>query len=116
MNKTTKMPFKKYITGEVFRDGPIKTGRYRQFTQFDPDIVGCKGMITDAEIANWKKFIDSIRDLTTRGHKPFIFHIGSSSGKRKSKVQRSLEDAGANVFPIKNMKDLTGLVIISILF
>ncbi|MFW9767830.1 MAG: hypothetical protein ACFFF9_03605 [Candidatus Thorarchaeota archaeon] len=66
-------------------------------------------MITDAEIANWKKFIDSIRDLTTRGHKPFIFHIGA--GKRKTKVQRSLEDAGASVFPIKSVKDLPGLVI-----
>lgn len=50
MNKGLKMPFKKYMTGEVFRDGPIKTGRYRQFTQFDPDIVGCKSMTADAEI------------------------------------------------------------------
>ena len=50
MNRNLKMPFKKYLTGEVFRDGPIKTGRYRQFTQFDPDIVGVKGMIADAEI------------------------------------------------------------------
>ncbi|MHA2380875.1 MAG: hypothetical protein ACXADS_16510, partial [Candidatus Thorarchaeota archaeon] len=68
-------------------------------------------MITDAEIANWKKFIDSIRDLTARGHKPFIFHIGAGSGKRKTKAQRSLEDAGASVFPIKSVKDLPGLVI-----
>ncbi|MHA2157997.1 MAG: hypothetical protein ACXABE_03820 [Candidatus Thorarchaeota archaeon] len=68
-------------------------------------------MITDAEIANWKKFIDSIRDLTTKGHKPFIFHIGAHTGKRKSKIQKSLEDAGANVFPIKSVKDLPGLVI-----
>ncbi|MEK6916551.1 MAG: histidine--tRNA ligase [Nanoarchaeota archaeon] len=50
MNPNVKMPFKKYMTGEVFRDGPLKTGRYRQFTQFDPDIVGCKDMIADAEI------------------------------------------------------------------
>jgi hypothetical protein len=68
-------------------------------------------MITDAEIANWKKFIESIRDLTTRGHKPFIFHIGASTGKRRSKVQQALEDAGANIFPIKSVKDLPGLVI-----
>src|SRR3989338_4269247 len=40
MNKSAlKMPFKKYIVGEVFRDGPLKAGRYRQFTQFDPDIA-----------------------------------------------------------------------------
>jgi len=57
MNKGLKMPFKKYLTGEVFRDGPIKTGRYRQFTQFDPDIVGVKGMIADAEILS---VVDSI--------------------------------------------------------
>ncbi len=50
MNKGIKMPFKKYMNGEVFRDGPIKTGRYRQFTQFDPDIVGCESMAADAEI------------------------------------------------------------------
>ncbi|MFW9793916.1 MAG: hypothetical protein ACFFEE_06435, partial [Candidatus Thorarchaeota archaeon] len=68
-------------------------------------------MITDAEIANWDKFIVSIRTLTTKGHKPFIFHIDRGSGKRKSKVQRALEDAGANVFPLKSEKDLPGLVI-----
>jgi histidyl-tRNA synthetase len=50
MNKAIKKPFKKYMYGEVFRDGPLKKGRYRQFTQFDPDIVGCKSMIADAEI------------------------------------------------------------------
>jgi histidyl-tRNA synthetase len=51
LNKNSlKMPFKKYIVGEVFRDGPLKAGRYRQFTQFDPDIVGCKDMIADAEV------------------------------------------------------------------
>jgi len=50
MNPEMKMPFKKYVTGQVFRDGPIKKGRYREFTQFDPDIVGCEDVIADAEI------------------------------------------------------------------
>ncbi len=50
MNKDIKMPMKKYMEGEVFRDGPIKIGRYRQFTQFDPDVVGCKSMIAEAEL------------------------------------------------------------------
>lgn len=68
-------------------------------------------LITDAEIANWDKFIDSIRVLTKIGHKLFIFHIGSGSGKRKTKVQRALEEAGANVYPIKSAKDLPSLVI-----
>ncbi|MFH2020955.1 MAG: histidine--tRNA ligase [archaeon] len=49
LNPELKMPFKKYITGQVFRDGPLKKGRYREFTQFDPDIVGCQSVIADAE-------------------------------------------------------------------
>ncbi|MFH1399831.1 MAG: histidine--tRNA ligase [Candidatus Woesearchaeota archaeon] len=50
MNPKIKMPFKKYLMGQVFRDGPIKTGRYREFMQMDPDIVGIDSMLADAEI------------------------------------------------------------------
>lgn len=50
MNPQMKMPFKKYMYGDVFRDGPLKLGRYREFFQVDPDIVGVKSMIADAEI------------------------------------------------------------------
>ena len=31
MNPTMKMPFKRYQIGKVFRDGPIKLGRLREF-------------------------------------------------------------------------------------
>ncbi len=68
-------------------------------------------MMTDAEIANWDKFVEAIRSLTSRGHKLFLFHIGGGSGKRKTKTQRALEEAGAVVYPIKSAKDLPGLVI-----
>ncbi len=50
MNPTMKMPFKRYQIGRVFRDGPIKLGRYREFWQCDVDIVGTKNMLADAEI------------------------------------------------------------------
>ena len=50
MNPNTKMPFKRYQIGEVFRDGPVESARYRQFTQCDVDIVGCREMTADAEI------------------------------------------------------------------
>ncbi|MBW3010761.1 histidine--tRNA ligase [Candidatus Woesearchaeota archaeon] len=50
MSPTLKMPFKRYELGPVFRDGPIKLGRYRQFWQCDVDVVGSKNMMTDAEI------------------------------------------------------------------
>ncbi len=50
MNPETKMPFKRYQIGKVYRDGPIKAGRYREFWQYDVDVVGCKTMQADAEI------------------------------------------------------------------
>ncbi|MBI3037397.1 histidine--tRNA ligase [Candidatus Woesearchaeota archaeon] len=49
-NPNLKMPFKRYQIGVVFRDGPLKTGRYREFMQCDVDIVGVKSMEADAEM------------------------------------------------------------------
>ena len=50
MNPTLPMPFKRYEIGKVFRDGPIKAGRYREFTQCDVDIVGVKTQAAEAEL------------------------------------------------------------------
>ncbi len=50
MNPNIKIPFKRYQIGEVFRDGPVASARYRQFTQCDVDAVGSSSMATEAEI------------------------------------------------------------------
>lgn len=50
MNPSIRMPFKRYEIGKVFRDGPIKTGRFREFTQCDVDIVGVESQIAEAEL------------------------------------------------------------------
>jgi len=50
MNPAIKMPFKRYQIGEVFRDGPVASARYRQFTQCDVDVIGSSSMATDSEI------------------------------------------------------------------
>ena len=50
MNPTIPMPFKRYEIGKVFRDGPIKAGRFREFTQCDVDIVGVDSQIAEAEL------------------------------------------------------------------
>jgi len=50
MNKEIRMPFKRYEIGKVFRDGPIKIGRNREFTQCDVDVVGIKAVIAEAEL------------------------------------------------------------------
>ncbi len=37
-----KLPYKRYQIGEVFRDEPVTSNRFRQFVQCDVDIVGSK--------------------------------------------------------------------------
>ncbi|MBU0460234.1 MAG: histidine--tRNA ligase [Nanoarchaeota archaeon] len=49
-NPTLKMPFKRYEIGSVFRDGPIKAGRLRQFWQCDVDTIGTSSLLADAEL------------------------------------------------------------------
>jgi histidyl-tRNA synthetase len=49
MNPTIKRPFKRYQIGTVYRDGPIKKGRTREFYQCDADIVGSSSPLADAE-------------------------------------------------------------------
>lgn len=44
-----KMPYKRYQIGEVFRDEPVNSNRFRQFTQCDCDIIG-SGVKDEAEI------------------------------------------------------------------
>src|SRR3989339_1598198 len=50
MNPQLRKPFKRYQMGTVFRDGPIKLGRYREFWQCDVDVVGGGNPAIDAEI------------------------------------------------------------------
>jgi len=50
MNPSISMPFKRYEIGKVFRDGPIKAGRFREFTQCDVDIVGVASQAAEAEL------------------------------------------------------------------
>lgn len=44
------MPFKRYEINKVFRDGPVKVGRDREFTQCDVDVVGLTGNLIEAEL------------------------------------------------------------------
>lgn len=50
MNPYLKMPFKRYEIGKVFRNGPVKAGRCREFIQCDADMVGVKSMMAEAEL------------------------------------------------------------------
>lgn len=48
--KELNFPFKRYEIAKVFRDGPVKVGRDREFTQCDVDVVGLNGQMIEAEL------------------------------------------------------------------
>ena len=50
MNKGLNLPFRRYEIGKVYRDGPVKVGRNREFYQCDVDVCGIEGQFPEAEL------------------------------------------------------------------
>jgi len=50
LNQNMKLPFKRYEIGKVWRNGPVKSGRAREFYQCDVDVVGIEGVHIEAEL------------------------------------------------------------------
>lgn len=49
LNKSLSLPFRRYEIGKVFRNGPVKLGRTREFYQCDVDVVGIDNRYIEAE-------------------------------------------------------------------
>ena len=61
LNKDLHMPFKRYEIGKVFRNGPVKLGRMREFYQCDVDVVGIDSrMIEIEQLIMAKKIFDKL--------------------------------------------------------
>ena len=60
-NPQLKKPFRRYHVGKVFRDGPLKKGRVREFYQCDADVVGQDGQEIEAELLDL--FSSSYKEL-----------------------------------------------------
>jgi len=131
MNPDLKMPFKRYEIGKVFRDGPIKTGRMREFWQCDIDTIGATSMLADAEILavadavfkklglpfviklSNRKFLEGVLDFSgVKKDKRFdvIIAIDKLEKLGESEVVKEMESKGipddvvAKVMSIINMK------------
>lgn len=64
-NPNIKLPLKRYQIGSNFRDEPIRTGRTRQFTQCDIDIIGSSEIDSDVECL--AVISDIIKELKIKG-------------------------------------------------
>ncbi len=60
-NPNIKLPFRRYQIGSVFRDEPISSNRFRQFSQCDIDIIGDSEIKADAECL--VAFSDILKEL-----------------------------------------------------
>ncbi len=49
LTKNLKLPFRRYEIGKVFRNGPVKLGRTREFYQCDVDVVGIDNRYIEVE-------------------------------------------------------------------
>jgi len=57
-----KLPWRRYQVGNVFRDEPLRTERFREFSQFDADIIGDESIKADAEcLAFAKSVLDELK-------------------------------------------------------
>ncbi len=80
--KNQKLPFKRYQIGEVFRDEPVSSNRFREFTQCDVDTIG-SSIKDEAEILALAKDV-----LSNLGIKPIIMI------NNRELLNGILEDAG----------------------
>lgn len=48
-NQNLTLPFRRYEIGKVFRNGPVKLGRMREFYQCDIDACGIEGNLVEVE-------------------------------------------------------------------
>lgn len=94
ISKGLTLPYKRYEIGDVFRDGPVKAGRNRQFVQCDVDVVGLDGANIEEEIVS----------IFIRGMKKFDIPFEIKINNRKL-MQGIIEELG-----IKKADDISNVI------
>lgn len=62
LNKNNiNFPFKRYEIAKVFRDGPVRVGRDREFVQCDADVAGIEGQLIEAELLSM--YVKTFKEL-----------------------------------------------------
>ncbi len=66
-NPTLPLPFRRYQYGNVWRVDKPGPGRYREFMQFDVDIVGTQNLLADSEIIS--AMVSTMDKLNVKNYK-----------------------------------------------
>lgn len=94
-----KLPFKRYEINKVFRDGPVKLGRDREFTQCDVDVVGISGQMIEAELLN--VYVKAFKELNIE----IIIKYNSRNLMRGLIIECGVETDLGSVITIIDKKD-----------
>ncbi len=86
-------PFKRYQVGPVWRADNTQRGRYREFYQFDMDIVGSDSIIADAEILVLMQDI-----LVALGISTFTIRVNDREGMLKVATKLKLDHTQQKIF------------------
>lgn len=91
INKGLILPFKRYEIGKVFRDGPVKLGRAREFYQCDVDACGLESPYAEVEYFTMSKevFKKFGVDIEIRyNNRKFLSGILEYSGVKKENISK----------------------------
>lgn len=91
INKGLILPFKRYEIGKVFRDGPVKLGRAREFYQCDVDACGLESPYAEVEYFTMSKevFKKFGIDIEIRyNNRKFLSGILEYSGVEKDNISK----------------------------
>jgi len=94
ISKNQKLPYKRFQIGEVFRDEPTSSARFRQFTQCDIDVIG-SSIKDEAEIlAITEESLNNlgIKGIIYVGNRKLINEILENEGmKNKEQILREID-------------------------
>ncbi len=100
--KQLKLPFRRYAIGKVYRDGPIKKGRQREFMQCDADVIGITGVEIEAELLSM--FYNTYIELKITA----IIEINNNKILRGALIQQGFkeEDLASLILSIDKLKKI----------
>lgn len=126
-NPRLAMPFKRYSIAPVWRDGPIKLGRYREFYQCDIDIFGVPSQAAEAEIVavlkagfdalgincklkiNNRKVLDGLLEscgVSAEQATPVILSLDKLEKIGAKEVQKEMEEKGVSASSARKVLEL----------
>ncbi len=102
-----KLPWRRYQFGNVFRDEPLRQERYREFAQFDADVIGDGSINADAECLAFANEV--LKELKIKAeirvnNRKLMNSILDISGISKDKQQVLREIDKLDKIPVKEVE------------